>query len=69
MAVTTISPAPAFICGNSLGKLFVVSADCTSAISISQADFNTFAYNNYPTYELSDALINSLPVRGGTVSP
>ena len=65
---TVISPSPAFLCGTEAGNLYLVSADCTTAILISEADYEVFVFNNYPVYEISESLIRSLKTVGGTSS-
>ena len=58
--------SPSFLCGSSDGRLYLVGADGTTAVAISQADFDVLSYNGVPTYELSDAFINALRNVGGS---
>ncbi|HXN59894.1 MAG TPA: hypothetical protein VN886_05530 [Acidimicrobiales bacterium] len=57
---STVSPA--FLVGSTTGALYLVSADGTTAVSISQADYEVFVYNGYPVYEVSQDFVAGLRV-------
>jgi hypothetical protein len=54
----------AFLSQNPEGQYYVVAADLTTAITVSDDDADTLTGGGYATLNLTETLLASIPVRG-----